>query len=597
MVLGCRYTLPPVDMAALADLYGDVTGEVTQDMCVRVLYKKTMETGTPVDNWHHTTCVELEEGRPTPITVIGMYPETEYQLMHEYVRVVRPQPWDDGYQFTMTTGPHYIEPSASAPSVLGVQGGESLTYTTREIPKEVAKHIPDVNLNEGVITANIENSEDEPWLMWATIVMGMGKYVMSFVTDLNGNVVYYIPYYKGVFTFNPVLSGMISRPGGRGNWFFDGSGGSSMNPDLTNTVTSQMFAEVDCEGVPIWSLSIWEINDILLESGYTEICEVIGHHDAIRLPNGESIVYAGYGQVDKSKSEYIETVTMLDYYSKMGKSDVPVPLDYIETVPLQHFDMILHFNADHSIKSVWRAVDHIYMTYEEQDAYSMNVVNYDLPGMGVDPIYCPGMGVDPIYYGDVSSDRTHMNSLFFDPTDNNLLVSVRSQDSVYKLNWSGDDAMPEGDVMYNLRDFALYDREYNPIHTYDEGLSLFSHQHCAQMYSVDGHPDLKVITLFDNSNTVAMVQRPEEKHHSNAVALLVNEAMQEMVLLFRTPLPEFGFALGTSQALSNGNFHYHVGVHDAISGEVGLFGTSTTVYELTPEGEFLYSVEADACVY
>ncbi|GIQ85320.1 arylsulfotransferase [Kipferlia bialata] len=589
MVLGCRYTLPPIDMAALATLYGDVSGETTRDMCVRVLYSRTRHTGTPVDTVHRTTCVEMEDGRPTPVTVIGMEADTEYQLSHEYVRVVRPQPADEGYQFTLTTGPHYIEPSPSAASVLGVQGGERLTYTTRKIPKAVTKVLAKVEVDTSVSETNVQASASEPYLMWCGITQGTGKMATSFATDLNGNVVFYHPYYKGAFLFSTEPGSMITRPAGRGNWFIGASGGSSLNPDLTDAVQSQVFAEIDPEGVPLWSLTLWELNDKLLEAGHNNlIAEVLGHHDSVRLANGDTILFGGYNTVDKSKAEYIEYYSMWNYLSLMGVADHPVPLDYVKNTPTQHYDMMLQVSGtDHSIKQVWKASEHIAMTYEEQDAYSFNVVAIDLPGMSG----------DPIYYGDVSGDRTHMNSIFYDPSDGDILVSVRSQDRVYKLNWSGDDTLPWGDPVYNLRDFALFDEDYTPITTYDDNLSLFSHQHCAEMYAVEGHPELKVITLFDNSNKVAYLQRPDEEHHSNALAVLVNEEKREMVLLFRKALLQYAFAVGTSQALANGNFHYHVGVQENKRGKDSLFNTSSQVYELSPEGDFIYSIKAEAAVY
>ncbi|GIQ86024.1 arylsulfotransferase, partial [Kipferlia bialata] len=374
--------------------------------------------------------------------------------------------------------------------------------------------------------------------------------------------------------------------------FLNATGEQDMNMALAANPGSNMWTEIDLEGVPLWWITIWEINDRLYEGDHDVVAEVVGHHEAIRIPDGRTIMLAEYAEIDRSKEmECYHGV--LDWYRILTTQyDTPLPLDRVQKVPQSNYDMVLEFAKDRSLSHVWKSSENIYITQEEQDEYSYNVLYFNLLMLAL----------EPIYYGDSTNDRTHSNAFFYDPTDDNLFISVRSQDRVYKLNWSGyhDEAQAvdraPGEVIYNLRDFAIFDTDYNPITLdYDNGVSFFSHQHCVEMYAVEGRPDLKLMTLFDNNNTPVM--RNGNDYHSKALAAIVNEARQEVVILFHRELPNFCFALGTSQVLENGNFWYTCGTHDSKLGRSAIFGSHTTGYELSPDGDIIYSVGGYATTY
>ncbi|GIQ89431.1 arylsulfotransferase, partial [Kipferlia bialata] len=201
------------------------------------------------------------------------------------------------------------------------------------------------------------------------------------------------------------------------------------------------------------------------------------------------------------------------------------------------------------------------------------------------------MSLEPIYYGDSCLDRSHANTLHMDPVDGNLWISSRHFDAIHKLDWENG-----GDSLMNLQDFALFDADYQPFTLdYDNNVSFFTHQHCIETYKVEGRPDLKLVSIFDNNNTPVIVHNSEP--HSFGTLALINEALREAVIIRKKQLPTFCVALGTSQVLANGNTWYHCGRHESTKGWRDPFGYSSTVYEISTEGEIIYAAGNDLASY
>ncbi|GIQ81063.1 arylsulfotransferase [Kipferlia bialata] len=295
-------------------------------------------------------------------------------------------------------------------------------------------------------------------------------------------------------------------------------------------------------------------------------------------------MYAGYLITYKDREP--EVVKIKDWFRTFQELDVPVPLERAMQ-PEEHWDVILTFDPNHKLVNVWDSKEHIDMSLEEQEEWSFNNLYFNLDLQAV----------EAIYYGDVSSDRTHSNTFFYDPRDKNLYISVRNHDSVYKLNWdSGSEVVPQGDPIFNLQNFKFFDRDYNPITKDPENnVYTFSHQHCPVIYEIEGRDDIYVMSLFDNNNTPVMKYGQPE--NSYAIAMLIHEERQEAVFMFRKALPEFSFAMGSSMALHNGNFFYLSGVHDGLFEGSSLAGAQTSIYEMNPEGEIVYSATGKANCY
>ncbi|MBI2392992.1 MAG: aryl-sulfate sulfotransferase [Deltaproteobacteria bacterium] len=91
-------------------------------------------------------------------------------------------------------------------------------------------------------------------------------------------------------------------------------------------------------------------------------------------------------------------------------------------------------------------------------------------------------------YGAGSADWTHANAVFYDPSRNAVLVSLRHQDWVVAYRYAADAGGPAGSLLYRFGadgDFSLG----------GDGALFPYHQHAARVLP-DGH-----LSLFDNGNT------------------------------------------------------------------------------------------------
>ncbi|GIQ85993.1 hypothetical protein KIPB_007761, partial [Kipferlia bialata] len=228
MTLGCRYSLPPLDLAELGAMYEALYGEYTEDLCVRVSYRTVPESGVEPDQWHDTTCIPLTEDA-TYVIVVGMREEREYQMRHEFVRMHRPQPQDADFEFTLSSQSLYIEPDTDAGSI-SLSGPNMVTYTTAKTPKALLKSLPEISLRtQHIENHNVPTSEAEGVIWFNSLLNGFMTPCAPFATDLNGNLIYYIPYYKGAFNYSSGANGMGVRPSGQGTWFLNATGEQDMN--------------------------------------------------------------------------------------------------------------------------------------------------------------------------------------------------------------------------------------------------------------------------------------------------------------------------------------------------------------------------------
>ena len=93
-------------------------------------------------------------------------------------------------------------------------------------------------------------------------------------------------------------------------------------------------------------------------------------------------------------------------------------------------------------------------------------------------------------------DWTHSNSIVYSPDDKSLVVSIRDQSWVIKINYN--DGAGDGSILWKLGfqgDFALQSGTTNAVDPVD----WFSAQHDANIISTTTAGTLDVL-LFDNGN-------------------------------------------------------------------------------------------------
>ena len=173
----------------------------------------------------------------------------------------------------------------------------------------------------------------------------------------------------------------------------------------------------------------------------------------------------------------------------------------------------------------------------------------------------------------VANDWTHANSIYYDPSDGNLVISFRNQSWVVKVayqNGSGD-----GHIVWILGfggTFAL--APGYPV------TDWFSGQHDAR-FQANG-----LFTLFDDNNPSPPSNQPGGDSRGQAWRLDTGNHVATPVVNF--DLDSSSLALGSATLLSNGNYEFN-------SGYIGNSYAQTS--EFTPSGALVYKEQTDVGTY
>jgi hypothetical protein len=144
--------------------------------------------------------------------------------------------------------------------------------------------------------------------------------------------------------------------------------------------------------------------------------------------------------------------------------------------------------------------------------------------------------------GEGPRDWMHANSVAWSPADGNLIVSMRSQDWVIKINYAN--GAGDGHVIWRLGrggNFRIKSRRPSP---------WFSHQHDVR-YIND-----TTLVLFDNGNTR---HARNKAAHSRGQELILNEAARTATLVVNADMGNYAQAVGSAQMLPNGNLVFNSG--------------------------------------
>ena len=327
-------------------------------------------------------------------------------------------------------------------------------------------------------------------------------------TDLDGNLIWYYP---GALSY-------ITRPSGGGHFF-------GILQDPRGDSSRQIVREFDLAGVTIRETNAARVSEQLVAMGHRPITAF--HHEARRLPDGKILALASIEQL-------------------MTDVQGPGPVDVLG-------DMIVVMDSDLQVLWAWDAFDHL-----------------DVRRLASFREQCPG-GCPPLYLATSANDWTHGNSVQQTP-DGNLLLSLRHQDWVIKINYQN--GAGSGDVIWRLGkdgDFTIASDDPSP---------WFSHQHDPQ-FLADG----STLTLFDNSNVRHEV---DNSANSRGQVFSVDEANRSASLTLNADLGNYCFALGAAQRLRNGNYYFHCG---------WSVDATSLLLEVNPSGQTVYALHAEAAEY
>jgi arylsulfate sulfotransferase len=266
--------------------------------------------------------------------------------------------------------------------------------------------------------------------------------------------------------------------------------------------------EVDLAGDTLRETNVGAVNAELAALGQHSISDFT--HDAERLPNGDTAVLA---------------LTPRTIVIK-GK-----PKTYVG-------DMVLVLDQNFQVTWVWDAFN------------SLNVRR--LPTLGEGP-----------------TDWLHANSVAWSPSDGNLIVSMRSQDWVVKIDYANGTG--DGHIIWRLGkggNFKLKATGASP---------WFSHQHDVR------YINNTTLVLFDDGN----VRRSFDSHaESRGQELILNEKTMVATLVANVNLGNYASALGSAQMLPNGNLDFDSGFSEQTI-EVRPGGKKTYVLKMNmPGGQY-----------
>ena len=273
--------------------------------------------------------------------------------------------------------------------------------------------------------------------------------------------------------------------------------------------SDSLLEEIDLGNNVIWTMTAQQLNAALAAASCAGCnISVIGtHHDFVSLPNGHLIVIAATQK------------TLSDDTTATG--DVLIDLGDMENVSGS--------NPNHVPKPVW--------LWNEFDYLDTNRRPYLYP------------------------DWTHTNAVLYSADDGNLIVSIRHQNWLVKMDYSNGTG--DGHVIWKLGyqgDFTLLDNTGAPD---NNATDWFFAQHGPSFTTTNTTGNFSLI-LFDNGDdrgvtsvvggTCGITGQPA--CYSTVPSLNIDETAVTATLASNPTTPDYSFFGGNAATLANGNVEY-----------------------------------------
>jgi hypothetical protein len=282
-----------------------------------------------------------------------------------------------------------------------------------------------------------------------------------------------------------------------------------------NTYTDYKVNEMDLSGAVLNSYSEGKANKQLAAMNQQSIIDF--NHEAMRLPNGYTAIIA--------HNERLET-------NEQGPGTVDVLGDEVLVV-----------DTNWNLVWAWNAFDWL------------PVNRPAVLGETCKPCVENGSGTCcPITLAATANDWLHGNSLTYDASDGNLIMSLRHQDWIIKIAY--ENGTGDGHVVWTLGYQSNLGPGYsfNLLNTPNIPSPWFSHQHDVE---VQGTVSPKLLMLFDNGNTR---HSTDPSADSRGQVLSIDEATMTADIYMNVDFNFYSEAYGTSQLLDNGNYWWQAGV-------------------------------------
>jgi len=295
--------------------------------------------------------------------------------------------------------------------------------------------------------------------------------------------------------------------------------------------TSNEIREIDLAGNVIYRLSLTELDTALTSTGASFQTLTSLHHDILELPNGHLIVLANYSPSLPDQSGFSPVIG----------------------------DALVDWDPKHGPVWTWSTFDHI-----------------------------------PLSHAPVSNtDWTHANAVIYSPDDGNLILSMRNQNWILKINYQN--GVGDGRILWHLGpdgDFSLPNGqapiEWNYGQHYPTVFSPNSTGIFQLMFFNNGNNRL-VDSSNDVCGTAGFVQC-----YSSVPILELNEYANTAQILSEDNLsPIYSICCGNASQLSNGDLEYDVALdvntpNQSYIQEVTQAQAPQLVWQLNVTGQLMY---------
>ena len=196
------------------------------------------------------------------------------------------------------------------------------------------------------------------------------------------------------------------------------------------------------------------------------------------------------------------------------------------------------------------------------------------------------LGCPVFFLASTANDWLHTNSVQL-TADGNLLVSLRDQDWVIKINYANGKG--DGSVLWRMgpfSDFTMINPPTSPLCTtpdQQQEYAWFTHQHDANFqFGAES-----VLTVFDNGN---LRRRCDRGGNSRGYVLTVDETNMTVTPLLIQDLGDYSLGLGSAQVIpGSSNYHFENGeIAGPLSQSIEITPQGTTAFEMDSENIYTY---------
>jgi arylsulfate sulfotransferase len=370
-----------------------------------------------------------------------------------------------------------------------------------------------------------ESLVSEPILIHSTASLGAPK--RAFATDLAGRVIWYM---RSPASLTRVI------PGGRFLVLADGINSVNITRD------EQLIREIDLAGNIVRETNVGRVAEQLESRGIHSDCRIGGkeclsgfHHEAIRLPNGHTLVNAGFERMMPAGTQGSkEAVDILG-------------------------DLIIDLDEDFQVAGAWNSFEHL-------DIKRVSVFN--------DKCHTGGGGCPAVLLAPEANGWLHSNSLNYIASSGDLLISVPEQDWIIKIDWKNGKG--SGKVLWRLGkdgDFKAETKDPNP---------WFSYAHDVGFEPAGSN----MLTVLDYAEAR---HAKDPKVESRTQVWKLDEEKHIATLVYNADLGANSICCGSSQILKNGSTSSVVGWSD-------LASPRGRTVETDKDGKIVYAIEIEGAI-